>query len=157
MTVLFCKFLFQNMKFADKRGVCAIMFRSCSYIAPKNVFFSFFIFSISWLWLCGWLLLKANGANFQLFHYENKLHFDEMITMSAFHQTNKYQFYSLWFENNFCLLLQFVFIGLWKCSTVWFCFFNIIIIFISLMQTAINQSIYKSQEKNIYSTCQLLL
>jgi hypothetical protein len=33
--------------------------------------------------LSEWLLFNTNGAIFQLYHGENKLHFDEMMMMSA--------------------------------------------------------------------------
>ena len=35
--------------------------------------------------LSEWLLFNANGAIFQLYHGENKLHFDEMMMMFDLH------------------------------------------------------------------------
>ena len=34
-------------------------------------------------WLCEWLLFNAKKAIFKLYNDQNKLHFDEIIMMSA--------------------------------------------------------------------------
>jgi hypothetical protein len=53
------------------------------YAAIRSNAVTFWLDNFYFEWVSEWLLLNAMWAMFQLYHGENKLHFDEMMMMYA--------------------------------------------------------------------------
>jgi hypothetical protein len=56
------------------------------------------------VWLNAWLLFKAKGVFFHLYHGENKLHFDEMMSPLNWINTHSWTFIVLTHWNNSALV-----------------------------------------------------
>jgi hypothetical protein len=68
------------------------------------------------VWLSEWLLFNANSAIYQLYHGENKLHFNEQMMNNHRHLAKK--------KKQYILLNSFIFI-------LWYMFFIFLIIYFS--------------------------